>query len=309
MLGMDKGREMADTGEPMDQRSMAAALLVPGALGYRYGKTTGYREAQKDRALQEALTKQNEANAYPENNPYGDVIELRDKLAGVYDHVTSQISGLEVAYADLSEQLYGQVKQAARNGTELGEIIQAWSTVTDDPDFVKAAFDQFVPRLFNDGVFHTLDEMGDSITKTAGAKCVNVQHPLVNCYGDFCQALSKLAGLRAQQEELFDAYNQASGFLTEVLRKEAAGLQLKPKLDKAQEFIRRAAGEHLGVGDTASRAIGFGVAKGVPAAAALGAGMYAGHAAIDTGLASHLPAPEGYNPYYDQMRMMRQQGY
>jgi len=85
-------------------------------------------------------------------------------------------------------------------------------------------------------------------------------------------------------------------------------LQLKKHLNTAQKYITEGAEKHLGVSKPTAGALGWGVAKGLPAAGALGAGLYAGHAAIDTGLASHLPAPAGYNPYYDQMRMMRQQG-
>lgn len=42
-LGRGEGKDMARAGEKMDRRSLAAALLVPGALGYRYGKTSGHR--------------------------------------------------------------------------------------------------------------------------------------------------------------------------------------------------------------------------------------------------------------------------
>jgi hypothetical protein len=41
-MGKNEGRLMAANKEPMDDRSIAAALLVPGALGYRYGKEKGY---------------------------------------------------------------------------------------------------------------------------------------------------------------------------------------------------------------------------------------------------------------------------
>lgn len=53
-LGKSQGSAMARAGDPMDERSMAAAMLVPGALGYRYGKTTGYEEEKAKGKKKEA---------------------------------------------------------------------------------------------------------------------------------------------------------------------------------------------------------------------------------------------------------------
>lgn len=247
-------------------------------------------ESDESAFYQAFLTKT--AGAYPEHNPFSDVIELRDKVAGAYDHVTAEISGLEVAYMDLSERLYGQVKQAAMEGISLGEIVQAWSTVTDEPEFVKAAFDQFVPRLFNDGVFRNLDEMGNSIVKTAGAKYVNVNHPLVGGYNDFCQTLYKLSGLRAYQEELYATYNQATGFLSEVMRKEAAGVG--SALSKADKAVQRFAKKRLGMGDISSSLAGKAAVYGPIVGGAVGAGKLLHDAAEDAGVA------------YDARRQQRQ---
>lgn len=49
VLGRQEGREMAEAGVPMDKRNLAAALLVPGALGFRYGKTTGYELSKRSK--------------------------------------------------------------------------------------------------------------------------------------------------------------------------------------------------------------------------------------------------------------------
>lgn len=240
---------------------------------------------EADAVLQEAFRTKTASAEYPEANPFGEVIELRDKLAGAYEHTSAQISGLEVAYMDLSEHLYNQVKQASMDGVALGEIVQAWSTVTDAPAFVKAAFDQFVPRLFNEGVFHTLEEMGGSIAKTAGARYVNVSHPLVDSYNDFCQTLSKLAGLRAQQEELYESYNQATGFLSEVLRKEAG--VVGEALNEGEKYISDYLRTNHKMGPASAKALGKVVVKGPiaagAAAGAIGTGVLGYHAAQDAG--------------------------
>jgi hypothetical protein len=258
-------------------------------------KRASYDEA--DSTLEQAFAAKTASAGYPEVNPLSEVIDLRDKLAGEYDHVSSQVSGLEVAYMGLSDQLYGLVKQAAMEGLTLGEVVQAWSAVNEDPAFVKAAFDQFVPKLFQEGVFSTLDEMGDSLMKTAGSKLVNPGHPLVHCYADFCDSLDKLASLREEQEELYEGYTKISSFLQESLRKEAT------LVGKARKGVGGAAHflEHkVGLPGYA--------AKLLPAAAVAGLGYGAyrhiADAAQDAGVTKLIPGTADYN----NMRAVRQQG-
>lgn len=247
-----------------------------------------------DSALEEAFLAKAASAGYPEVNPLSDVIEMQEKLAAAHDDVSSQISGLEVAYLDLSDKLYGLVKQAALEGQSLGEIIQAWSSVSEDSDFVKAAFDRFTPQLFNEGVFRTLNEMGSSIIKTAGARCVNLEHPLVTTYRDFCGVLTKLAELRVQQEELRDGHNKLSYFLKQAVGKHADAAQaVKGVLGKAVTGAQK----HLGVGPLAAK----GMVYGPLALAALGAGKYIGDAANDYGVSSFVPGTTAY----DMRRSMR----
>lgn len=138
----------------------------------------------------------------PFENPHGEVIELKDKLAGAADHLQSQISGLEVMYADLGDRVYHQVKQAALSGISLGEVVQAWQTVAPSEDHIKVAFTLITPRLLREGVFHGVEQMTASVDKTAGARAVNPEHPLVVEFGEFCEALSKLAELRGARTEI-----------------------------------------------------------------------------------------------------------
>jgi hypothetical protein len=178
-----------------------------------------------------------------------------------------------VRYLDISNQLYEQVKEAALSGSTLGEIVQAWSAANDDPVFVKAAFDQFVPRLFNERVFRNLNEMGDSLTKTAGRKMVNLDHPLVQHYSDFCSILTKLASLRMQQEELLENCHTADVFMQEVMKKEAIGGVLGSIVKGYGEHVVPAAASASKV-MTGSKAPGEALAYGLPIVGAA-AGTYA----------------------------------
>lgn len=208
-----------------------------------------------------------EAAAIPEVNPYSDAEVLREKLASAYALATDQISSLELMYQDLTEHLYHEVKQAAMNGTSLGEVVQAWSSVSEEPAFVKAAFDTMVPRLFDEGVFPTLDEMSASIMKTAGSRTTNVEHPLVQYYTDFCDVLTKLADLRGQQEEYRDGYDKLTCFLSMLLQKEA--MTWGP-LDTAERGIERGL-HNIGVTGLPNLVARKGIAKVLPAALAYGA--------------------------------------
>lgn len=159
-----------------------------------------------DEVLMAAFTKEAE-DAAPEpqwENPAGWVWELRDKLAGANQHLTSMLGGLEVAYADVAGNLYEQVKQAARGGASLGQVVRAWSTVTDDPTYVKVAFQFVAPRLLRESVFQDPQQLQSSIEKTGSARLVNPEHPLVTGFGDYCEVLCKLAEVRQERDRMAD---------------------------------------------------------------------------------------------------------
>jgi len=148
----------------------------------------------------------------PRARPLGDVLDLRDKLASLYENQTSLLSGLELMYQDVSANLYHQVKQAAMEGVELGEMIRAWAPFIEDPAFVKAAFVMLKPRLVQDGVF-TEAAVGASSEKTGSARGVNPEHPLIVAMTEFCGTLQKLAETRQSRDEVKVAYDEATNFL------------------------------------------------------------------------------------------------
>ena len=258
-------------------------------------KTASYDDA--DEVLAEVFMHK-AASVYPDENPYQEIMELQDKLAGAYDHLSAQISGLEIAYQDLSEGLYQQVKQASLEGQSLGEIIQAWGAVTDDPIFVKAAFDQFVPRLLKEEVFYTGDDVGNSILKTAGERYVNIEHPLINTYTDFVDVLSKLASLREWQEEVFNDYNQATAFISACMRKEGTGGWYQKVHDPFAKGL-----EHVGLGPTGAKLVAH---AGMLAPVALGANaLY--QKAKEKGFTSYVPGTKEYKQYADMADQLAQQ--
>lgn len=169
--------------------------------------------------------------AIPYEEPLRDTADLVDKLAGLRDEATSDLSGLETRYLDLCDLLFGHVKQAALEGTPLGHVVAAFSIVSQEPEFFKSAFAMLSPRLVENEVFRTHADVADSLAKTAGAGRPDPSHPLLGVFEDYCDTLSKLAAVRATREEI----ETHLGVLATYMRK-AAGIA-----EEAGETIRDAA--------------------------------------------------------------------
>jgi hypothetical protein len=183
--------------------------------------------------------------AYAE--PFQDALELRDKLASIVGHQSSVLNGLERRYANVCDHLCGLVKQAVLDDQlSLGQVVQAWAAVQDDPEYVKCAFATLTPWLLDNQVFDSRTQIAGSIERLEKqAQIVQTEHPLCTTFADYCATLYKLAETR----QLVDETTRGVDTLT--------------------EFIKRAAAEP-GVLRSAGRAVKnmWGVAKGVSGAAA-----------------------------------------
>jgi hypothetical protein len=159
----------------------------------------------------------------PYAEPLTDALDLKDKLASVYESLSSDITRYESDYLEVSFELFNQVKQAALSGVTLGQIVKAWGEVIDEPEFVKAAFIQLTPRLLENGVFPSKAEIGESLIKTASVGTINREHPVLAEFGSFCDVLSKLAGTRLAQEEIAGSLDTISTFLKHASAATTAG--------------------------------------------------------------------------------------
>jgi hypothetical protein len=209
----------------------------------------------------------------PYAEPLQDSLELKEKLASLYEGVSSSLSSLETHYIDVCDHLYGEVKEAALSGTTLSQIVAAWSTVNDDPVFIKAAFQQMTPRLLQGEVFASKEAIGESLIKMANVGIVNPKHPLVETYGEFCETLSKLAGARQVQQETLQSLDQISTFLKAAVRGGLAGKAWRGAKEYAEAAAPKVEQAVAGLaGQTAGRAAGA-VTKKVPHVAAGAAGV------------------------------------
>lgn len=204
-----------------------------------------------------------EETPLPYADPLREALDMRDKLAGVEEELSAELSHLEGQYFDTVNGLYGVVKQAALEGAQLGQIVAAWGTVTIRPEFVKAAFAQLTPRLLSEGVFSSKEEIGNSLMKTASAGLVNSSHPIVVHFCDLCETLTKLAETRAAHSDVAAGLDTLSTFL-----KGAASLADVPGA------VAKGWGMATGAARGAAPIIGGAVEKAVP---------YAPHAALGYG--------------------------
>lgn len=156
----------------------------------------------------------------PYADPLGEAYALYTKLADAREATTYEMGQAESLYAGVVDSIFATVKQAALEGVPLGHVVQAWSTVTDDPEFIKSAFMVLTPMFMGNQVFASLEDLGDSLSKTASG-VVDEQHPLVQDFRQFCELLDKIACLRVAREELGNSMDELGTFLKQEVEKVA----------------------------------------------------------------------------------------
>lgn len=263
------------------QKSSAALLDRNRAVMH---KLAGAIQPQSvvDRAFEEMWQSNDPPLPYAE--PLQDSIAMKEKLAAVDDELRDGLNSAELLYAQVVDDLYSEVKQAAAGGTPLGHVIQAWQQVVPGTGFVKAAFTLIGPRLVQEGVLSSLEALGSSLEKTASARlAVNMEHPLISTFGTYCEVLEKLAHLREARKEVTRGLHYINSFLKEAGAGGAIGKvwrgagslgeTLAPYVGKAGKAV---AGETAG--NVAQMA-----AKVAPRAALVGGGALAGKEVYDRG--------------------------
>lgn len=219
----------------------------------------------------------------PFAEPLRPLVEVRSKLASGRDQVASELDALEIDFRDACDQLYGHVKQAALEGTSLGDVVTAWASVSEEPAFMKAAFSMMTPRMRRDALFAGYDAIGESLTKKASGGDVNTAHPVVTAYGEFVDVLSKLAQLRELYKDLEEGAVQAETLLKQaasggVLGAAKRGIQAASAgIDQASPAIARFL---VGHGDEAAE-LAPTLSKGMKATGAVG-GALAANAAVQS---------------------------
>lgn len=215
--------QIADPGKILqdlnDGGSPAPPIEGSGISAYTQPPEGGVKQASLTDEDFEEMFGPTEVAEYPMAEPDAEHYQMCDKLAGAVDHLTSDLSGLEVAYQDAIDVMRGHVKQACLTGVSMGDTVRAWSTVTDEPLFIKCASEAVTATLLKSEVFRSHDAIAESITKTSSARVVNPKHPLVTSFQDYCEVLHKLAKVRGERDELAERL----GFIKYQFEKGASG--------------------------------------------------------------------------------------
>lgn len=179
--------------------------------------------------------------AYPEENPLGEAIDLRDKLASAYEQSTSILTGLETAFHDLRDRLFQHVKQASLSGHALSEVLEIWSGVAPTEEHVKVAFSSIMNELVDNEVFPSHEALAASLVKHAAVGVVSPSHPLVADFKEFCEVTTKLAETRADQQEYGEGAAQLTAFLSKQASNEGLIEQAGNAIDRASRYAGRGA--------------------------------------------------------------------
>lgn len=217
---------------------------------------------RKEKAFEQMFA--SDGAGYPEENPFGEVMYLKDKLAGHFDEMTDALNQLEVGFQGVNQDLFHQVKQAAMSGHSLSEIVRIWDSVAPDPVFVKMAMGGMLDRLIDNGVF-TGEGAVESLQKVAGSRVVNSTHPLVSEFMGYCEVLSKLASIREQRDEV----GNAVGDLTEFLK--AAGVSAPAAPGAGIDWKGMASNVGSAVGKATKKSFGWAGGAGQLAGSLVGA--------------------------------------
>ena len=154
-----------------------------------------------------------EETPLPYADPLRESLDMQSKLARAESELAAELTHLEGQYHDIVDSLNHEVKQACLGGTELGQIVSAWGSVTSRPEFMKVAFAQLTPLLLEGAVFPSKGAIGESLMKTASVGVVNPEHPLVIRFQDFCETLTKMAETREAHAEVGEYLDRLGTFL------------------------------------------------------------------------------------------------
>lgn len=143
--------------------------------------------------------------------PFRELNDLRVKLAGALEHITSDLSIAQEGLRGAFEALAGATKEAVDQGVTLFDVVRAWHAGGASAEAVKIAFTHLPFRAEDSADTRAFIE---SLEKRGGAAgFVNLDHPLVTTFQRFEGELAKTATLQAVRLELAANAEAAEGFL------------------------------------------------------------------------------------------------
>lgn len=287
-----------------------ASMRTPQAPLHDYSSPPSVKISSRgEAALWHELGEGRTATKVASANPLQEVEVLHSRLVDLKKEADFKMHGLLADMAQAATMFYSNVKQAARQGHSLGEVLQLLAASTANTEHVKSAFAWVAPQLLKDEVFQSEDDLVRSFQKTASLEGYrpNTNHPMVAAYTNIYLLGEKIAQMQQAQHLLEDGIQQLRAFALSAANgktasaataaKEVAKEVVEKKPWEAWKRVRDFTAKHApsvgaGIRSGAAHAISEDAAKSFPvrglAWGAEKAVQYAPHLAV---------AGLGYNAY------------
>lgn len=144
-----------------------------------------------------------------------EIVDLRIRLKGIQDDLQSKYASSGILLNDIRESLCDAARQEVLQGSTLGDIAGAWSSVTPDALLLKEAMSLVGSHLIEMGDLNAAS-LRQSIVKTASKRGVpNIEHPVMDRFIAFTKIATehrKLeSGLTLVSEQLDDVNKALRG--------------------------------------------------------------------------------------------------
>lgn len=113
-------------------------------------------------------------------NPIEDVVDLKIRLESMRNDFISKYASSSILLMDVKDALCSAVRQEIMEGSNLGDIVTAWSSYSPDVSIVKEAT-QTVGRYLNSTGTLLYSQQMNSLTKMASSGTIpNPNHPVMD---------------------------------------------------------------------------------------------------------------------------------
>lgn len=152
-----------------------------------------------------------------ELDPLGECRKLAQHVGSLLKQADSRRSSLESDLQYSQYLLVDQVKQARAENISLGEIVQAWSTLSPTPGIIKTAFERITPELRKMPAWGEPYKLAEEFQKLAAPGFqVDPTHPLMEGFKNFASTLIELEATTKVANDLAEQLQDLTDFLKQA---------------------------------------------------------------------------------------------
>jgi hypothetical protein len=162
------------------------------------------------------------ANEYPEANPYGDLIRTRQKIAMLKDEAKVAVDTNISMTQEAMDEFVHKVAQHVLSDGSIGEVAHVLENTPGESYLkevaIKTAMQQLIQHHGMDPVAARADTIRYEMTKKAGARSANPNHPVVRAFLTFHKLAESQEALNQTLETLTGYDNELYATMKEVMR-------------------------------------------------------------------------------------------